>query len=101
MTKHLYASKDGHFDIDTGWERGRQSFYLTIFQNGSTSYDSDNDQTAVFQGMDIELVEQRLSRFQLRLPEAVKAALLKDQRENAAPYIKRYRDEELYGAAEA
>ena len=93
MTKHMYPQA-GKL-IDTGWERGTQSFYLTVYdqrlaEGSQIVYDSDYH---LSEGMlDLPRLEVVLARFGLGLRADVRAALLHDQAVNAAPYIKRYEE---------
>ena len=91
MTKHMYPEAGKLIDI--GWERGTQSFYPTVYdkrlaEGSQIVYDSDYD---LSEGMlDLPHLEVVLARFGLGLRADVRAALLRDQAVNAAPYIKHH-----------
>ena len=86
MTKHWYADEGGLL-VDVGWERGRQMFYLTLYgERNKVVYDSDHERLQ----LTLAFVELVMERHGLTLRADVRAALMRDQAENAAPYAQWY-----------
>ncbi|MDP9765231.1 hypothetical protein [Deinococcus enclensis] len=93
MTKHLYDATTATGEavtVDTGWERGRQCFFLTVFAGEDVRYDSDTDARSFPHGMRLPDVTTVLGGLGLALPETVRAALTQDEAANAAPYIRHH-----------
>ena len=81
----MYADEGG-MTVDVGWECGRQMFYLTLYGENKVVYDLDFECVQ----LTLAFVELVMERHGMSLRADVRAALLRDQAVNAAPYIKRY-----------
>lgn len=94
MTKHIHEDTTATGEavtVETGWERGRQCFFLTVYAAGHTlRYDSDVDMRFFPVGMTLADVESVMDGMGLTLPGSVREALTADGRVDAAPYIRHH-----------
>jgi len=93
MTKHIHQDTTATLEpvtVETGWERGRQCYFVTLYAGQETRYDSDVDPRFFPIGMTFDDVTLVLDGFGLTLPVSVKDALIQDGQRNAAPYILRH-----------
>lgn len=94
MTKHIHADTTATGEavtVETGWERGRQCFFLTVYgADEDVRYDSDYDLRFFPVGMTLADVETVMGGLGLTLPGSVREALTADESVDAAPYIRHH-----------